>query len=99
MRSGTAQRGGVAVERRIERFVGSLAAAIAMTEAVLLAHLIVLPRMDRVVHERHRKLDVRNVRYRDGLMMAILAARVPARQPGADPGGLAHQQDRRRLRL
>ena len=58
-----------------------------------------LARMDRVVHERHRKLDVRNVRYRDGLMMAILAARVPARQPGADPGGLAHQQDRRRLRL
>jgi hypothetical protein len=54
--------------------------------------------MDRVVHERHRKLDVRNVRYRDGLMMAILA-RVPARQPGADPGELAHQQDRRRLRL
>jgi hypothetical protein len=45
--------------------------------------------MDRVVHERHRKLDVRNVRYRDGLMMAILAARVPALQPGADPGGLA----------
>lgn len=28
--------------------------------------------MDRVVHERHRKLDVRNVRYHDGLMMAIL---------------------------
>jgi integrase/recombinase XerD len=34
-----------------------------------------LARMDRVDHERHRKLDVRNVRYRDGLMMAILAAR------------------------
>jgi integrase/recombinase XerD len=34
-----------------------------------------LARMDRVEHERHRKLDVRNVRYRDGLMMAILAAR------------------------
>ena len=34
-----------------------------------------LARMDRVEHERHRKHDVRNVRYRDGLMMAILAAR------------------------
>ena len=34
-----------------------------------------LARMDRVDHERHRKLDVRNVRYRDGLMLAILAAR------------------------
>ena len=34
-----------------------------------------LARMDRVDHERHRKHDVRNVRYRDGLMMAILAAR------------------------
>jgi integrase/recombinase XerD len=31
--------------------------------------------MDRVEHEQHRKHDVRNVRYRDGLMMAILAAR------------------------
>jgi integrase/recombinase XerD len=34
-----------------------------------------LARMDRVDHEHHRKHDVRNVRYRDGLMMAILAAR------------------------
>jgi integrase/recombinase XerD len=34
-----------------------------------------LARMDRVEHERHRKHDVRNVRYRDGLLMAILAAR------------------------
>jgi integrase/recombinase XerD len=34
-----------------------------------------LARMDRVEHEQHRKLDVRNVRYRDGLLMAILAAR------------------------
>ena len=34
-----------------------------------------LARMDRVEHEHHRKHDVRNVRYRDGLMMAILAAR------------------------
>jgi integrase/recombinase XerD len=34
-----------------------------------------LARMDRVEHEQHRKLDVRNVRYRDGLMLAILAAR------------------------
>jgi integrase/recombinase XerD len=34
-----------------------------------------LARMDRVAHEQHRKHDVRNVRYRDGLMMAILAAR------------------------
>jgi integrase/recombinase XerD len=34
-----------------------------------------LARMDRVAHEQHRKLDVRNVRYRDGLLMAILAAR------------------------
>lgn len=34
-----------------------------------------LARMDRISHERHRKHDVRNVRYRDGLMMAILAAR------------------------
>jgi integrase/recombinase XerD len=34
-----------------------------------------LARMDRVGHEQHRKHDVRNVRYRDGLMMAILAAR------------------------
>ena len=34
-----------------------------------------LARMDRVEHEQHRKLDVRAVRYRDGLMMAILAAR------------------------
>ena len=33
-----------------------------------------LARMDGVEHERHRKHDVRNVRYRDGLMMAILAA-------------------------
>jgi integrase/recombinase XerD len=31
--------------------------------------------MDRVEHEQHRKLDVRNVRYRDGLLLAILAAR------------------------
>jgi integrase/recombinase XerD len=34
-----------------------------------------LARMDRVEHEQHRKVDVRNVRYRDGLIMAILAAR------------------------
>jgi integrase len=34
-----------------------------------------LARMDRVEHEQHRKLDVRNVRYRDGLLMALLAAR------------------------
>src|ERR687891_1620993 len=34
-----------------------------------------LARMDRVEHEQHRKHDVRNVRYRDGLMLAILAAR------------------------
>jgi integrase/recombinase XerD len=34
-----------------------------------------LARMDRVDREHHRKLDVRNVRYRDGLLMAILAAR------------------------
>jgi integrase/recombinase XerD len=34
-----------------------------------------LARMDRVEHEQQRKHDVRNVRYRDGLMMAILAAR------------------------
>jgi integrase/recombinase XerD len=34
-----------------------------------------LARMDRIEHESHRKLDVRNVRYRDGLMMAILATR------------------------
>jgi integrase/recombinase XerD len=34
-----------------------------------------LARMDRVEHEQHRKHDVRNVRYRDGLLMAILAAR------------------------
>jgi integrase/recombinase XerD len=34
-----------------------------------------LTRMDRIDHERHRKLDVRNVRYRDGLLLAILAAR------------------------
>jgi integrase/recombinase XerD len=34
-----------------------------------------LARMDRVEHEQHRKLDVRSVRYRDGLLMAILAAR------------------------
>jgi integrase len=34
-----------------------------------------LARMDRVEHEPHRKHDVRNVRYRDGLMMAVLAAR------------------------
>jgi integrase len=32
-------------------------------------------RMDRAGHEQHRKHDVRNVRYRDGLLMAILAAR------------------------
>jgi integrase len=31
--------------------------------------------MDRVVREQHRKHDVRNVRYRDGLMLAVLAAR------------------------
>jgi integrase len=31
--------------------------------------------MDRVEHEQHRKLDVRNVRYRDGLLLAVLAAR------------------------
>jgi integrase/recombinase XerD len=31
--------------------------------------------MERVEHEVHRKHDVRNVRFRDGLMMAILAAR------------------------
>jgi integrase/recombinase XerD len=34
-----------------------------------------LARMDRVDQEQHRKLDVRNVRYRDGLLLAILAAR------------------------
>jgi integrase/recombinase XerD len=34
-----------------------------------------LARMDRVEHEHYRKHDVRNVRYRDGLMLAILAAR------------------------
>jgi site-specific recombinase XerD len=34
-----------------------------------------LARMDRVEHEQHRKLDVRNVRYRDGLLLAGLAAR------------------------
>jgi integrase/recombinase XerD len=34
-----------------------------------------LARMDRVDHEHHRKRDVRSVRYRDGLMMAILATR------------------------
>jgi integrase/recombinase XerD len=34
-----------------------------------------LARMDRVEHERHRKHDVCNVRYRDGLLLAILAAR------------------------
>jgi integrase len=34
-----------------------------------------LARMDRINRDRHRKLDVRNVRYRDGLMLAILAAR------------------------
>jgi integrase len=34
-----------------------------------------LARMDRVEHEQHRKHDVRHVRYRDGLMLAILAAR------------------------
>jgi integrase len=34
-----------------------------------------LARMDRVVREQHRKHDVRNVRYRDGLMLAVLAAR------------------------
>jgi integrase/recombinase XerD len=34
-----------------------------------------LARMDRVDHEQHRKHDVRNVRFRDGLMLAILAAR------------------------
>jgi integrase/recombinase XerD len=34
-----------------------------------------LVRMDRIQHEQHRKLDVRNVRYRDGLMLAMLAAR------------------------
>jgi integrase/recombinase XerD len=45
-----------------------------------------LARMDRVEHEQHRKLDVRNVRYRDGLMMAILAARAFRR------GNLAQMQ-------
>jgi integrase/recombinase XerD len=34
-----------------------------------------LARMDRVEREQHRKLDVRNVRYRDGMMIAILTAR------------------------
>jgi integrase/recombinase XerD len=34
-----------------------------------------LARMDRVYHEHHRKRDVTSVRFRDGLMMAILAAR------------------------
>jgi hypothetical protein len=34
-----------------------------------------LARMDRVDREQHRKRDVRNVRFRDGLMLAILAAR------------------------
>jgi integrase/recombinase XerD len=34
-----------------------------------------LARMDRIDREQHRKRDVRNVRYRDGLMLAILAAR------------------------
>jgi hypothetical protein len=59
-----------------------------------------LARMDRIDHEQHRKLDVRNVRYRDGLLLAILAARgLPARQPRADARRLAHQQDRRGLRL
>jgi integrase len=34
-----------------------------------------LARMDRIDRDRHRKHDVRHVRYRDGLMLAILAAR------------------------
>jgi integrase len=34
-----------------------------------------LARMARIDRDRHRKLDVRNVRYRDGLMLAVLAAR------------------------
>jgi len=34
-----------------------------------------LARMDRIDEDRHRKRDVRNVRYRDGLLMAVLAAR------------------------
>ena len=34
-----------------------------------------IARMDRIDHEQHRKRDVRNVRFRDGLMMAVLAAR------------------------
>jgi integrase/recombinase XerD len=45
-----------------------------------------LVRINRVEHEQHRKLDVRNVRYRDGLMMAILAARAFRR------GNLAQMQ-------
>jgi integrase len=34
-----------------------------------------IARMERIDHEQHRKRDVRNVRFRDGLMMAVLAAR------------------------
>ena len=34
-----------------------------------------LARMDRVADERQRQHDIRNVRYRDGLMIAVLAAR------------------------
>ena len=34
-----------------------------------------LARMDRIDQEQHSKRDVRNVRFRDGLMMAVLAAR------------------------
>jgi integrase/recombinase XerD len=45
-----------------------------------------LARMDRVEHEQHRKHDVRNVRYRDGLMLAVLAARAFRR------GNLAQMQ-------
>jgi hypothetical protein len=57
-----------------------------------------LARLDRVEHEQHRKLDVRNVRYRDGLMMAILAARAfRLGNSRADARRPAHQQDRRRL--
>jgi integrase/recombinase XerD len=50
-----------------------------------------LARMDRVDHEQHRKHDVRNVRYRDGLLMAILAARAFRR------GNLAQMRVRRHI--
>jgi Phage integrase family len=67
---------GVASEAGARRGIGIEPAVLGQAAKPQAVALLGLPdRMDRVDQEQHRKLDVRNVRYRDGLLLAILAAR------------------------